>query len=123
MRILTVLLLALLSLSALAENRVIPVHFAAGATGTEMVEGIARGETATFVLGAGAGQKMRVSLTSVESNAEFEVLGPGGSSLGVSSEKNGAQVWYGTLPRSGDYKIVVGTTRGGAEVTIDFSIK
>lgn len=121
----TFLLAAFLFLSpgVWAQDRVIPVRFAAGASGTELVEGIARGETATFVLGASAGQKMRVSLTSVESNAEFEVFAPSDESLGVSTEKNGAQVWYGVLPLSGSYQVVVGTTRGGAEITINFSIR
>jgi hypothetical protein len=117
------LILLFLSTAVWAENRAIPVQFASGATGTELVEGIARGETATFVLGAAAGQKMRVSLTSVESNAEFEVFAPNGLSLGASTDKQGAQVWYGTLPQSGSYKVVVGTARGGAEITINFSIR
>ncbi len=123
MRLFSFLLTLALALPVLAKDRTIPVQFAPGATGTQLVEGVARGDTATFVLDAGAGQKMRVGLTSVESNAEFELLAPNGQSLGNSSLKNGQQVWYGVLPQSGRYKVVVGTTRGGAEVTVDFSIR
>lgn len=123
MRLFSFLLALALAVPVLARDRVIPVRFAPGSTGTQLVEGVARGDTATFVLEAGAGQKMRVGLTSVESNAEFELLAPNGQSLGNSSPKNGQQVWYGVLPQSGRYKVVVGTTRGGAEVTIDFSVR
>jgi hypothetical protein len=121
--LLILLLLASLTVAVWAENRTIPVRFSPGSSGATMVEGIARGETATFTLEAAAGQKMRVGMTSVEDNAEFEVIAPGGNSLGSSSDKNGEQVWYGALPGDGNYEIVVGTTRGGAEVTITFVIK
>lgn len=121
--VLLILATLLLAVSAPANDRTIPVRFAPGATGTQLVEGIARGETATFVLGARAGQKMWVSVTSVEDNAVFEVFAPNDESLGVSYSKRGAQVWYGQLPQSGDYKVVVGTTRGGAEITVDLSIR
>lgn len=123
MRLISFFLMLALALPVLAKDRVIPVRFAPGTTGSQMVEGIARGETATFTLEAGTGQKMRVGLTSVESNAEFELLAPNGQSLGNSSLKNGQQIWYGVLPQSGRYKVVVGTTRGGAEITIDFSVR
>lgn len=124
MRTLKILVLVLfLASAALAENRLIPVTFSPGTSGATLVEGVARGETATFTLGAGAGQKMRVGLTSSEDNAVFDVLAPDGSQIGTSAEKDGEQVWYGTLPQNGTYKVVVGTTRGGAEITISFVIR
>jgi hypothetical protein len=123
LRLLLWLLLLLLPFQALAENRVIPVKFAPGTSGATLVEGIARGENATFTLGAGAGQRMRVGMTSSEDNAVFDVYAPDGSALGSSSEKNGEQVWYGSLPQSGTYKVEVGLTRGSSEVTISFLIK
>lgn len=121
--LITFFLLTLLLSPTLAQEREIPVRFAPGKSGARIVEGVARGETAAFVLSASAGQKMRVSLTSVEQNAVFEVFAPSDESLGSSYNKNGAQVWFGTLPLSGPYRVVVGTTRGGAEITIDVSIR
>lgn len=121
----TLCLMLLLGLSlqvAAQSNRSQRVRFDPGTTGTHLSDGVARGETMTYVLGAGAGQKMRVSLDSVEQNAVFQVLAPNGRVLGESVEREGFQVWFGRLPSGGDYRIVVGTTRGGAEYTITFNI-
>ncbi len=76
----------------------------------------------TYLLGAQAGQKMRISVESVESNAVFSVISPSGAHLGESHFKEGFQVWFGSLPQSGDYRIVVGSSRGGAEYTITMNI-
>ena len=117
------LLLLLLSNPGLAQNdRMVPVRFAPGASGATLVEGIARGDTTTFVLEAAAGQRMRIVCDSVEDNAEFDVISPGGWELGHSRPKNGQQVWYSELPHNGAYHVIVGTTRGGAEATITFEI-
>ena len=117
------LLLFLTTLSALAQNdRMVPVRFAPGASSATVVEGIPRGDTSTFVLEAAAGQRMRIVCDSVEDNAEFDVISPGGWELGHSRPKNGRQVWYAELPHNGAYHVIVGTTRGGAEATITFEI-
>lgn len=117
------LLLFLTTLSALAQNdRLVPVRFAPGASSATVVEGIPRGDTSTFVLEAAAGQRMRIVCDSVEDNAEFDVISPGGWELGHSRPKNGRQVWYAELPHNGAYHVIVGTTRGGAEATITFEI-
>ena len=99
-------------------DRIIPVRFAPGTTGTHINEGVARGETATFVLEAAAGQKMRVVVNSVENNAVFDIVSPGGMEMGRSHLKDGDQVWFGKLPHTGPYKIIVGSERGGASFTI-----
>lgn len=118
------LLLVLLSTWAvLAQNdRLVPVRFAAGASSATLVEGIPRGDTSTFVLEARAGQRMRIVCDSVEDNAEFDVISPGGWEMGHSRPQNGQQVWYSKLPHTGPYHVIVGTTRGGAEATITFEI-
>lgn len=117
------ILLFLTTLSALAQNdRMVPVRFAPGASSATVVEGIPRGDTSTFVLEAAAGQRMRIVCDSVEDNAEFDVISPGGWELGHSRPKNGRQVWYAELPHNGAYHVIVGTTRGGAEATITFEI-
>lgn len=103
-------------------DRLIDVKFAPGASSARLVEGVARGETATFVLGASKGQRMRIVCDSVEDNAEFTVVSPGGAEMGNSRAKNGTQVWYAELPHTGPYHVIVGTTRGGAEIDILFEI-
>ncbi len=121
--ILVLLLLGLLAIPSLSQaHRTRHVQFPAGAVGTTLVDGIARGETMTYLLGARAGQRMRIVCSSIESNATFDVIAPGIGPLEPSYAKDGRQVWYSVLPSSGEYHVVVGTTRGGAEVNISFEI-
>lgn len=112
----------LLTAPSFAEDRLLRVNFAPGAGSATRTEGIARGDTATFVLGAAQGQKMRIVCYSSENNVEFDVISPGGAQLERSRAKGDTQVWYGTLPHTGDYHVIVGTTRGSSEVTITFEI-
>lgn len=121
-QIIPLLLLLSCSLAFAQAHRVIPVRFSQGASEVTLVEGVARGETATFVLDASKGQKMRVVCDSIEDNAEFDVVSAGGWELGHSRHKNGQQVWYGALPHSGPNHVIVGNTRGGSEITITFEI-
>jgi len=71
-----------------------------------------RGTTERYKLGAAKGQKMTVKITSLEKNAVFEVLG---------LSKPEQTQWSGTLPKSGDYVIEVGGTRGNA--TFDLTVE
>ena len=123
LRFSTILIFICSSLAFAQVNRVLPVKFSRGASSSTITEGIARGETATFVLDASKGQKMRIVCDSVEDNAEFDVVSAGGWELGHSREKNGTQVWFGVLPHSGENHVVVGNTRGGSEITITFEIR
>jgi hypothetical protein len=126
MRKLTTLLLlvCLLTVAAWAQqDRTKRVRFAQGDNSASYDDGIARGETLTYVLGAGAGQTMTVTVTSTEDNAVFEVHAPNGNIIGrgVMSEEMD-MVWIGRLPQSGDYRVVVGSTRGGSEFNAYFQI-
>ncbi len=120
--VLILLLLVTVGVASAENDRMVPVRFAAGASSATLVEGVPRGGTSTFVLEARAGQRMRIVCDSLEDNAEFDVISPGGWELGHSRPKNGQQVWYAKLPHSGAYHVIVGTTRGGAEATITFEI-
>ena len=119
-----VLLIVLLLLTALglAAEREEQVKFAAGKSSATLKRGIARGETMRFLLDAGKGQTMSVSVTSVEHNAVFEVIGDGGP-LGKSKLVDGYQEWTGKLPIKGTYAIVVGSERGGSEFTLEVGIR
>lgn len=114
--------LLLLAAPSLAEDRLLRVNFANGASSATRTEGIARGDTATFVLGAAQGQRMRIVCSSSENNVDFDVVSPGGAQLERSRAKGQKQVWYSVLPHTGDYHVIVGTTRGGSEITITFEI-
>jgi hypothetical protein len=61
---------------------------------------------------------MTVSITSLEKNAIFDIQAPDGELL-----KQEGTNWSGVLPSTGDYKIVVGGTRGNASYRLRVTIK
>jgi hypothetical protein len=72
----------------------------------------------TYLLGAQKGQTMTLGITSAESNAVFDVVGPGGKLI-----KSEATTWSGPLPADGDYAIIVGGTRGNATYELTTQVK
>ncbi len=93
------------------------VRFGRGATSASYSNSVIRGDRDTYNLSAGAGQFMTVSITSVENNASFQIVGPNGEDL-VSDDTN----WTEELPRTGNYRIIVGSGRGNATYTIRFKV-
>lgn len=100
------------------------IHFRAGAS-TGAVEGsVLRGERNRYLIRAGHGQRMQVSISSLENNASFTLIQPDGKTVaGTEEERDHPPLWKGTLPLSGDYVIVVGPTRGNATYRLEVSIK
>ncbi len=122
MKRLTLFLVVLLLTGLGWAERQQQIKFAPGKSSASLQGGLARGETMRYLLDANKGQTMSVSLTSVEHNAVFEVLSDAGS-MGRSKLVDGYQEWTGKLPIRGTYAIVVGSERGGAEFTLDVSIR
>jgi hypothetical protein len=60
-----------------------------------------------------------VHITSLENNAVFDVDAPGGRRTLAQETTD----WTGELPRSGDYVISVGGTRGNATYTLEVTIR
>lgn len=89
------------------------ISFGAGETSAAVENAVVSGTRDRYLVGAAAGQVMTLEITSLEENAEFQVLAPDGSELGGVAEADGG-VWQRQLPQSGDYEIVVGPTRGNA---------
>ncbi len=98
------------------------IRFARGTSGTTLEDGVARGETRTYLLGARAGQTMEVSISSAENNAVFQIYRPNGRAMGGARPGDDATYWANELPQSGDYRIVVGSTRGGADYALTVAI-
>ena len=94
------------------------VKFRKGGTSASYENAVIRGERDTYILGAGGGQQMSVSISSLEDNAVFDIIAPNGRTL--VSESDG---WSGQLPADGKYKIVVGGTRGNASYKVSFSVR
>jgi hypothetical protein len=96
------------------------VRFARGRTSTVIKDAVVRGTRDRYILGARAGQTLIVHITSLEDNAVFDIYGPGKRALGGAQETTD---WTGELPRTGDYVIEVGGTRGNASYTLEVTIR
>ncbi|HYY58301.1 MAG TPA: hypothetical protein VE842_13285 [Pyrinomonadaceae bacterium] len=119
------LLAALLFITATATpaqgDRTRRVRFARGRTTTVIKDAVVRGTRDRYVLRASAGQTLIAHITSLENNAVFDIYARGGKRI-----LDGAQEttdWTGELPRSGDYVIEVGGTRGNASYTLEVTIR
>lgn len=99
------------------------VKFPRGASGVTLKGSVVRGDRDEYLLGAGKGQTMTVKITSVEDNAVFQIYAPNGRALEGADEGEDAMEWNGTLPRAGDYRIVVGGTRGNASYSLSIEIE
>ncbi|MFK3773780.1 hypothetical protein [Pseudomonas sp. NPDC089406] len=111
------LTLALLCPLAQAQDKVshIPVHFAKGASSTEIKGSFKGYDSIQYSLSAKAGQQMSVQIAG-SSNANFNVFAPGekpgsGTALGSGSVGN---TWSGKLPASGSYTVQVYQMRASA---------
>lgn len=100
------------------------VRFARGSTSATVDGAVARGDRDRYTVGAKAGQRMTVRVYSLENNAVFQVYRPGGKrALAGAGAGEDATSWEGELPSTGNYVIVVGGTRGGAEYSLSISIE
>ena len=119
--------LVLLALAAGAgaaqQEAVRRVRFARGASSAVLQGSVVRGDRDRFVVGARAGQRLQLSITSLENNAVFHIVAPGGrGALRGAGEMDDARRWAGSLPATGDYVVVVGGTRGNATYRLTIRI-
>jgi hypothetical protein len=100
------------------------IKFKKGESSATLDGGIARGETHYYLVKASKDQWMVVTIMSVEDNAVFQIIDKKtGHYLPGAEESTDIKRWEGYLPSSGDYKIVVGSIRGGSEYTLKVSIE
>jgi hypothetical protein len=98
------------------------VHFQAGASGTTINGRITGRQSVSYVLGAKAGQRMRISLNADNTSTYFNVYqperGPGDEALAVGDQPGpmmpDINQFDGTLPSSGNYIISVYLFRNAA---------
>ena len=96
------------------EIRTERVHFKPGTSGAT-VKGKIRGyETVDYVLEAGKGQQMNVSMATDNLSSYFNILPPGESDAAMYIGSTSGNEFDGTLPKSGDYKIRVYMMRNAA---------
>ncbi len=99
------------------------VKFAKGRSSATFSNAVIRGERDTYLVGAKAGQRMTVRVTALENNAAFQIENPDGEYLEGAGEEDDATTVSLSLPDSGDYRIIVGGTRGNASYRLTVSIK
>jgi hypothetical protein len=66
---------------------------------------------------------MTVKIFSVENNALFDVLAPANSNGQRRPLREGVVLWNGRLPETGDYQLVVGSSRGNATYQLQVIIR
>jgi hypothetical protein len=109
--------------NAAADGVTSRVRFARGSSSATLEGAVVRGDRDVYIVGANGGQSMSVNISSLERNAVFQIEAPGGNELRGAGETDDAMQWSGTLPASGDYRIIVGGTRGNASYTLRVSIR
>jgi heat shock protein HslJ len=90
------------------------VQFAAGSTGTKLEGRITGYETVDYKLGAKAGQRMIVTMTTDNGANYFNLLAPGETEVAFFNGSMNENSFAGTLPESGDYTIRVYQMRSAA---------
>ncbi len=91
-----------------------PIQFAAGKSGAT-VKGAVKGyETVDYILRAGAGQTMSVSLKTSNLANYFNVLPPGSSDVAIHTGSTSGNEFSGTLSATGDYTVRVYLMRSAA---------
>jgi hypothetical protein len=113
------LVLSLPALAGVTER----VKFKPGTSGATIKGSVIRGERDNYILGAGAGQWIKIKIYSLEDNAVFELQNPDGSYEPMPGDGQDTKFYQGPLPSNGDYKIVVGGTRGNATYTLMVEIR
>lgn len=99
------------------------VRFAKGKHSATVAGSVVRGDSDTYTIGAKKGQKLIVKITSPESNAVFQIKAANGEFLQGAGEGDDAADWTGNAPQTGDYKIIVGGTRGNASYKLSVAVK
>ena len=118
--LIAITLLLTLSASAGVNER---VRFAPGASGATIKGAVIRGDRDVYVLGAGAGQWMKMKVYSLEDNAVLELVNPDGSYEAMPGDGIDTKFYQSPLPSNGDYKIIVSSSRGNATYTLMIEIE
>lgn len=99
------------------------IRFARGDAVAKLRGAVVRRDFDVYILRGNAGQLMNVSISSTENNAVFQIKGPDGAELAGARSGDDTMKWSGKLPRTGDYRIVVGGTRGNATYKLTVGIR
>lgn len=117
-------LLAQRSSSLIAQrSRIQRLRFAPGADSATIKTSVVNGTRDLYLVGAQKGQVMSIRIVSLEDNAVFDVVAPPNGTGKRQTLKQEAFTWSSTLSATGDYQIVVGSTRGNASYRLQVTIR
>ena len=114
-----------------------PIRFAPGTSAADLDGGLARGDRACFTIAARTGQHVAVTQPNRgEGNIVLQFYRPpwtvtvlphgprvSGTALPGAGEGEDAAEWRGTLPATGAYLLVLGTSRGGGEYHVCVEVR
>ena len=115
------LLLVTTCAAVAARDRTRRIRFERGRTTKVIKDAVVRGDRDRYILHARAGQTLIIHITSEENNAVFTIYRPGGRQTLENAQES--TDWNGSLPRTGDYIIEVGGTRGNASYTLEVTAR
>jgi hypothetical protein len=111
------------------------IHFARGASSAQVRGAAVRGERVIYSFEAREGQHATIRIDALGNNGAFQIYTPPsnpvmndsvleviGQTLPGAGETDDATRWTGTLPRSGAYLVVVGSTRGNVTYRLTVAI-
>ncbi|MBW4690128.1 MAG: hypothetical protein KME27_00005 [Lyngbya sp. HA4199-MV5] len=104
-------------------SRIQRVRFAPGADSATIKASVVNGTRDLYLVGAQKGQVMSIRIVSLEDNAVFDVVAPLTGAGKRQTLKQEAFTWSSTLSATGDYQIVVGSTRGNASYRLQVTIR
>lgn len=96
------------------------ISFPAGGTAASVQGSVASGGTASYRVGASAGQFMMARIDSANTSLYLNIQAPDGSMLVSSSSR--AAFWQGALPQDGDYAISVVSAGGAGSFNLSVTI-
>ena len=85
------------------------IHFQPGTNGAVVSSSVVRADVDAWFVDAYAGQVLSLDLTSIETNAVYDIYSPSGDL--ICREETASSI---VLPESGEYLIAVSGTRGNA---------
>jgi hypothetical protein len=115
----TILLISLIFSPAIAQQsdiRTEPIHFKTGALSAVVQGSITGHEIVDYVLGAGKGQYMNVSMATDNEANYFNILAPGENEVAFVNGSVSDNQYEGILPKKGEYKIRVYLMRSAARL-------
>jgi hypothetical protein len=123
-RFLIVLTVFCLALTANAAEFKKNIAFAYGQSSAIVKGSVVRGDREIYFIKVRSGQVMSVSISALEKNAAFSVYEPGAkAAIPGTEEGKDPTNWSGSLSKTGNYRIVVGGTRGNASYKLRVAVK